>query len=126
MLSLCLSQFIDTSALGNLRVTQEEIQWLRKNCSYLPDAYFDYLQSFRVYPEKQVYLEYNEKTRDMSIIMHGRWIDTILYEIPVLALVSESYFRFVDKDWDYVGQFGISLSMSLAVLSPYIRSFQVF
>ena len=115
MLSLCLSQFIDTSALGNLRVTQEEIQWLRKNCSYLPDAYFDYLQSFRVYPEKQVYLEYNEKTRDMSIIMHGRWIDTILYEIPVLALVSESYFRFVDKDWDYVGQFGISLSMSLAV-----------
>ena len=126
MLSLCHSQFIDTSALGNLRITQEEIQWLRKNCSYLPDAYLDYLQLFRVYPEKQVDLQYNEETRDISIIMHGRWIDTILYEIPVLALVSESYFRFVDRDWDYVGQFGISFSLSLPVTFSVYQKFSIF
>jgi nicotinate phosphoribosyltransferase len=95
------------SALGNLRVTNEEIQWLKKNCSYLPDTYLDFLQSFRVYPEKQVDLQYNEEKQDISITMHGRWIDTILYEIPILALVSEAYFRFVDTDWDYVGQVGI-------------------
>lgn len=123
MPSLCRPQFVDTSALGNLRITQEEIQWLRKNCSYLPDAYLDYLQSFRVYPEKQVDLQYSEETRDISIIMHGRWIDTILYEIPVLALVSECYFRFVDTDWDYVGQIGISLSCCFPLLPPS-RSFQ--
>jgi hypothetical protein len=64
--------------------------------------------SFRLYPGKQVTLEWNEAKQDISIIMQGRWIDTILYEIPILALVSESYFRFVDTDWDYVGQYGIT------------------
>lgn len=112
----CVLQILLTcQALGNLRVTPDEIQWLRKNCSYLPDAYLTYLQSFRVYPEKQVDLQYNEATQEISILMHGRWIDTILYEIPILALVSEAYFRFVDTDWDYVGQIGTLPLLSISV-----------
>ena len=95
-------------ALENLRVTSEEIAWLRKNCAYLPNPYLDFLSSFRVYPHKQVTLEWNDHNQEISIVMHGRWIDTILYEIPILALVSEAYFRFVDTDWDYVGQYGTS------------------
>ena len=93
-------------ALENLRVTDEELAWLKKNCSYLPDAYLNFLKSFRFYPQKQVTLEWHDDKKDISILMHGRWIDTILYEIPILALVSEAYFRFVDTEWDYVGQYG--------------------
>jgi nicotinate phosphoribosyltransferase len=100
-------------ALEKLRVTEEELVWLRSHCPYLPDKYLDYLKSFRLYPEKQVTLEWNEDIQDVSVIMHGKWIETILYEIPILALVSEAYFRFVDTDWDYVGQYGMSLPIRL-------------
>lgn len=96
------------TALENLRVTDEELAWLKKSCLFLPDAYFNFLKSFRLYPKKQVTLEWDMDKQDISISMHGRWIDTILYEIPILALVSESYFRFVDTDWDHVGQYGTS------------------
>ena len=34
----------------------------------------------------------------------GTWAGTILYEIPLLVLVSEAHFRFSDVDWDYEEQ----------------------
>jgi nicotinate phosphoribosyltransferase len=41
---------------------------------------------------------------DIELKTTGKWLATILYEIPLLALISETYFKFMNRDWSHAGQ----------------------
>ncbi|KAF2192275.1 nicotinate phosphoribosyltransferase [Zopfia rhizophila CBS 207.26] len=98
--------------LENVSLSADEIQFLKTTCTYLNDQYLRFLSTFHLQPSKQLKLIFNpiEDTGqesdlgDFSIHTEGLWLDTILYEIPLLALISEAYFKFCDKDWTYAGQ----------------------
>lgn len=99
--------------LGNISLLPEELQFLKEHCKYLNSSYLEFLQEFRLHPRDQVAIKFSpvgEDTGsptdlgDIDIHIKGTWVDTILYEIPILALTSEAYFKFMDKDWDYNGQ----------------------
>lgn len=99
--------------LGNIRVTSDEIAWLERTCPYLSKEYLDFLKSFYLKPAEQLKLtfsptegtpENDARPGEVALSITGLWIDTILYEIPLLALVSEAYFKFVDTDWNHDGQ----------------------
>lgn len=100
--------------LANIVVADDEIQWLRKTCPYFSGEYLDFLRTFRLIPSEHVDLQFHAHNPassdfdsdegDVSLFVKGRWLDTILYEIPLLALVSESYFKFCDTDWDHEAQ----------------------
>ncbi|EPX71384.1 nicotinate phosphoribosyltransferase [Schizosaccharomyces octosporus yFS286] len=91
--------------LKNLRLLPEEEAWLRQRCPYLKDSFYEFMHSYAFEPKNVVSLEYDRDTKDLAITIKGLWKDTIFYEIPLLALVSEAYFKFVDKDWSSEGQF---------------------
>ncbi|KAL8366885.1 hypothetical protein RB599_011166 [Gaeumannomyces hyphopodioides] len=99
--------------LGNISLSDEEYRFLKDNCPYLTREYLEFLRQFRLSPRDQVLVKFvplgadtgaDADLGDVDIQISGRWVDTILYEIPILALTSEAYFRFMDTDWDYRGQ----------------------
>ncbi|CZT25382.1 related to nicotinate phosphoribosyltransferase [Ramularia collo-cygni] len=99
--------------LENIQVTAAEIEWLRKTCPYLTPTYLDYLSTLRLHPSSQVEATFTPITSDSKdpdalgdviLSVSGVWVETILYEIPLLALTSEAYFKFVDRDWNHDGQ----------------------
>ena len=99
--------------LGNISLSTEEYQFLKTHCSYLTPAYLDFLKEFRLRPRDQVAVTFqpldgetaagsgDDQLGEIDIQISGTWAETILYEIPILALTSEAYFKHMDTDWTY-------------------------
>lgn len=89
--------------LADLSVANDEIEFLRGNVPFLKPSYLGYLRNYRFNPS-EVAIDLNETTGDLDIVIRGPWHRTILWEVPLMAMISELYFRICDTDWDYDGQ----------------------
>ncbi|KAF2271245.1 nicotinate phosphoribosyltransferase [Westerdykella ornata] len=97
---------------GDISLSADELRFLQSNCPYLNSDYLRFLSEFRLQPSKQLKLVFtpdHDLGQDSDVgafFIHteGLWVDTILYEIPLLALISEAYFKFCDTDWSHEGQ----------------------
>lgn len=117
---------VQINLLAGLIFTPEEIAYLKKEIPYFPQAYLDYLRDFKLDPESQVDFSTkpvngSSEEFDLMIQVKGRWTDTILYEIPILALVSEAYFKFVDTDWSYEGQVDQAKTKAISLFKNHIK-----
>ncbi|MCW3111135.1 MAG: nicotinate phosphoribosyltransferase [Segetibacter sp.] len=78
------------NAMASLKLTMEEKEYLSVTCPYLDPTYLDFLQGYCYNPE-EVTIE--QKGEDLSIFIEGYWYRTILWEIPLLSLVSELFYK---------------------------------
>ncbi|KAF8433364.1 Quinolinate phosphoribosyl transferase [Boletus edulis BED1] len=105
---------------GDLRLTTEEKNWLANTCPYFPKEYLEYLSEFRFDPA-QISIRFNPVSEDgeegrVEIEASGLWRETILWEVPVMACLSELYFRVGATDWSYEGQKEIASAKAQAWL----------
>lgn len=76
--------------LEEVRITDKEIAFMRRRCSYIPDWFYSFLKGFR-YDRRLVSVSQDEEGH-LSIGFEGNWSATILLEVKVLAIVSELYY----------------------------------
>jgi nicotinate phosphoribosyltransferase len=91
-----LAQYLDEIAgeiadLCRLRFQDEELAYLR-GLRFMKSDFVDFLGLFQ-FNQKYIRLAPGSATGEIDIVILGPWLHTILYEIPVLAIVSEVYFR---------------------------------
>lgn len=88
--------------MSKLKLTDAEYDWMKNNLTFLPVAYRQYLAAYRFNP-KQVAL-YLAPNGELEISIKGKWRETILWEVPLMAIISEVYFRVMNTDWTMKGQ----------------------
>jgi nicotinate phosphoribosyltransferase len=81
----------EVAALCSLRFGEDELAYLR-GLRFMKSDFVDFLALFQ-FNEKYVRVGHGERPGELEITIRGPWLHTILYEIPVLAIVSEVYFR---------------------------------
>jgi len=76
--------------LENVTITDKEIDFLRRKCSFIPEWFYTYLKGYRFNHE------WVKAWQDDKGLLHieyeGCWADTILLEVKVLAIISELYY----------------------------------
>lgn len=91
----------EIKTLETLTITEEEINFMKEKCKYLPQWFFTYLRGFRFHSDL---VNVSQDTDGhLHIIFEGLWAETVLLEVMVLAIVSELYYKIteLDKKFDY-------------------------
>lgn len=79
-----------------LRFTEEELKWLKENMPWLHQDFLDFLRFWHPRREEILVNENNIQPYNgcnLAIEAHGTWLNTMMYEIPLLAIVNEVYFE---------------------------------
>lgn len=82
--------------LCTLRFKDDELEYLR-SLRFIKDDFVEFLSLFQL---KRKYIDISEKDGQLAIAIKGPWLHTILFEIPVLAIVNETYFKHIAANLD--------------------------
>jgi nicotinate phosphoribosyltransferase len=96
---------------------------LKTTCPFFKPSYLNYLSTFRFNPS-QVQIQFIPTTAEseygsLDIIASGTWSETILWEVPLMACLSEIYYEVVMTDWSCEGQAGEQLKSFFIFFSHF-------
>ena len=75
--------------LCSLRFSVEELNYLR-TFSFFKKDFIDFLEDFSL---KERAISIFEEDGNMALRIRGSWLSTILFEVPILAIISEVYMQ---------------------------------
>ena len=73
--------------MADVVATQEELDYMRDSCYFLPLWYFTFLKGYRFNP-KEVSVSQDAEGH-LEIAVRGKWFSAIMWEMPILSTISE-------------------------------------
>jgi nicotinate phosphoribosyltransferase len=90
--------FQELKHMSQLALTVGEAKWLESDVPYLGQTYIEYLRNYRFDPSE---ITAGLIDGNLELSINGTWERTILWEVPLMALISELYFRHCDTNWTF-------------------------
>ena len=86
--------------LCSLRFRERELEYLRA-WRFIKSDFIDFLALFQMNKKYITVTPSAARAGEIDIVVRGPWLHTIMFEIPVLAIVNEIYFRNTHRLPDY-------------------------
>jgi nicotinate phosphoribosyltransferase len=76
--------------MTELKLSKQEKQFIEKRCYFFDPVFIDFLEGYTYNPDEVTIIQTGGK---LEISIEGYWYRTVLWEVPLMALISELYFR---------------------------------
>jgi len=76
--------------MAELKLTKDEKKFMARTCPYIDLPYLDFLEGYHYDPSE---VKIHQEGNDLSVTVEGLWYRTILWEVPLLALISELHYE---------------------------------
>lgn len=80
----------EIKSMSNLALSAEEEAFIRKRCYYFDPVFIDFLKGYRFNADE---VTINQDGGKLDIQVEGYWFRTVLWEVPIMAIISELYFK---------------------------------
>ena len=80
----------EVDRMESLVLTEEDERFMRAKCYYFDSVFFDLLKGFRFDPKE---VEISQEGGELNVEIRGLWYRTVLWEVPLMAIISELYFK---------------------------------
>lgn len=110
----------EVDAMQKLSLSPEAEQYMRRKCYYFDSVFFDLLKGFRFNPEE---VEIQQSKGKLNIEIKGLWYRTVLWEVPLMAIISELYFLMTGQKPKNTEENTIKKAIEFAKLGAEVSEF---
>ncbi|HEX3010234.1 MAG TPA: nicotinate phosphoribosyltransferase, partial [Bacteroidales bacterium] len=84
----------EVDAMEGLSLSKDEENFIRRKCYYFDPVFIDLIKGYRYNPEEVVI---RQEGGELDVVIKGLWYRTVLWEVPLMALISELFFRMTSQ-----------------------------
>jgi nicotinate phosphoribosyltransferase len=110
----------EVDEMQNLSLNKEAEDFIRKRCYYFDPEFIDLLKVYRFNPNE---VRIKQEGGALDVEVEGLWRRTVLWEVPLLAIISELYFKMTNQKPDDFEPRAIAKAKEFAAIEAHISEF---
>lgn len=110
----------EVAHMATLRMTKQEKRYIERKCYFFDPVFIDFLEGYQYNPEELTIIQ---NGGELDITIEGYWYRTVLWEVPLMAIISELYFIMMGQSPQHIEDVAIEKAIGLAELQADYSDF---
>lgn len=85
----------EVDSMAKLKLTKTEKTFVQERCYFFDPVFIDFLEGYSYNPDE---VKIVQTGGDLKVVIEGYWYRTVLWEVPLMAIISELFFKMQEAE----------------------------